>query len=123
MIVAYFQDIVLRSYKDPSAEAYRESRKANGPLKFFIDELQSFNQQVDDQFRLRVGVQETSKIINLIEFVKDIYEDNLYCSRFLYDFFFKRIFKDSTYRESLIAIDSRLQYLWCPSCESNQTNN
>ena len=105
---AYFQDIVLRSYKDPSAEAYRESRKTNGPLKFFIDEVQSFNQQIDDQFRLRVGVKETPELINLINFLKDIYEDNLYCSRFLYDFFFKRIFKETA--ESRGAEDRKISY-------------
>ena len=111
----YFQDIVFRSYKDPSAEAYRDSRKVNGPLKFFMDELNSFNQQVDDQLRLRVGVKETPQLINLINLIKDIYEDNLYSARFLYDFFFNRIFKETaegrglesrrvSYRESLMEM-------------------
>ena len=69
----YFQYIVFRSYKDPSAEAYRDSRKVNGHLKFFMDELNSFNQQVDDQLRLRVGVKKTPQLINLINLIKDIY--------------------------------------------------
>ena len=112
---SYYQDMVFRSYKDPSAEAYRESRKLNGPLVFFMDELSSFNQQVDNDFRLRVGVKETPQLINVIELVRDIYEDNLYAERFLYDFFFKRIFKETaegkgsdglsngtSYRESLM---------------------
>ena len=104
----YFQAIVFRSYKDPSAEAYRDSRKVNGPLKFFMDELNSFNQQVDDQFRLRVGVKETPQLINLINLLKDIYEDNLYSARFLYDFFFNRIFKETA--EGRSDVNRRVSY-------------
>ena len=112
----HFQPMIFRSYKDPSAEAYRENRKTNEPLVFFIDELTSFNQQVDNDLRLRIGVKETPNLVNIIELVKDIYEDNLYAARFLYDFFFRRIFKETvegrgnvgsnriSYRESLMEV-------------------
>ena len=78
-----------------------------------MGELISFDQQVDDQLRLSVVVQESPQLINLISYVKDIYEDNLYASRFLYDFFFKRILKESgngrgrlhSYRQSLMEIN------------------
>ena len=60
---AYYQYMIFRSYKDPSAEAYRESRKANGPLVFFMDELVSFNQRVDNDMRLKIGVKETPYLI------------------------------------------------------------
>ena len=107
---SYYQDMVFRSYKDPSAEAYRESRKLNGPLVFFMDELSSFNQQVDNDFRLRVGVKETPQLINVTELVRDIYEDNLYAARFLYDFFFKRIFKETAEGKGSDGLSNRTSY-------------
>ena len=107
---SYFQPMVFRSYKDPSPEAFRENRKLTAPLVFFMDELISFNQQVDDNLRLRVGVNENPKLINLIELVKDTYDDNLYTARFLYDFFFKRIFKETAEDRGNVGTSSRSSY-------------
>ena len=106
----YFQDIIFRSYKDPSAEAYRETRKLTAPLVFFMDEVTSLNQQVDNDLRLRIGVKETPNLINMIELVHDIYEDNLYAARFLYDFFFKRIFKETAEGRGNVGGSKRISY-------------
>ena len=35
-----------------------------------MDELNSFNQQVDDQFQLRVGMKETPQLINFNKFTQ-----------------------------------------------------
>ena len=108
--MAHFQPMLFRSYKDPSPEAFRENRKMTAPLVFFMDELNSFNLQVDDNMRLRVGVDMNPNLINLIELVKDTYDENLYVARFLYDFFFKRIFKETEEGKGNDGLGSRLSY-------------
>ena len=46
----------------------------------------------------------------MIELVKDIYEDNLYSARFLYDFFFRRIFKETAEGRGNVGVSNRLSY-------------
>ena len=108
--MSHFQPMLFRSYKDPSPEAFRENRKMTAPLVFFMDELNSFNLQVDDNLRLRVGVDTNPNLINLIELVKDTYDENLYVARFLYDFFFKRIFKETEEGKGNDGMGSRISY-------------